>query len=326
MKIAVTGASGHLGINLVHELLANGTEVRVLSHRNNTGLENLDIEIMHGDILDVDSLRHVFKGMDRVFHLAGYISLLTGDWAACSAINIEGVRNVVSACRDSGVKRLVHFSSIHALRQEPFNLPVDESRPFVDMKKAPAYDRSKAAGEQVVRQAFKEGLDAIIINPTAIIGPYDYRPSHTGQAIIQMGNSKLPMLIEGGFDWVDARDVVEGAIKAADTAPAGSRYLLSGHWLSLKGLAEMVTANTGARMPALTCPMALAKACAPLITYSSRLIGKRPIYTSGSLKAVISNREIKHDRATAELGYNARPLEETIRDTVQWFKENGFIT
>jgi dihydroflavonol-4-reductase len=325
MKIAVTGASGHLGVNLIRAIIAGGGEVRALSHRNNAGLEGLNVEPVSGDVLDAGSLSRAFEGAEHVYHLAGYISLLANDWAACSAVNVEGTRNVVNACLKAGVKRLVHFSSIHAFCQEPFDIPIDESRQFADMKKAPAYDRSKAAGEQIVRQAVTEGLDAVIINPTAVVGPYDYRPSHTGQAIVQMATGKLPVLIDGGFDWVDARDVATGAVKAAEIAPAGSRYLLSGHWLSLKGLAEMVSSVSGVRPPAFTCPMGIAALCAPLVTSFAHLAGQRPIYTTASLKAVISNRDTRHDKATAELGYDPRPLEDTIRDTVTWFRENGYL-
>jgi dihydroflavonol-4-reductase len=325
MKIVVTGASGHLGGNLIRALKAEGGEVRALSHRNNDGLEGLDVELADGDVLDAGSLVRAFEGAERVYHLAGFISLLANDWAACSAVNVDGVRNVVNACLKAGVRRLVHFSSIHAFCQEPFDIPIDESRPYVDAKKAPAYDRSKAAGEQIVRRSANEGLDAVIINPTAVVGPFDFRPSHTGQAIIQMATGKLPVLIDGGFDWVDARDVVKGAIKAAEIAPAGSRYLLSGHWLSLKGLAEMVASFAGVRPPAFTCPMAIANACAPLVTFTAHLAGRRPIYTTASLRAVVSNRDTRHDKATSELGYEPRPLEETVRDTVNWFKENGYL-
>jgi len=325
MKIVVTGASGHLGINLIRAIIAGGGEVRALTHHNNTGLEKLDIDLVNGDVLDVNTLNHAFEGADQVYHLAGYISLLVSDWAACSAVNVEGTRNVVNACRQAGVKRLVHFSSIHAFCQEPFAIPIDESRNFVDVKKAPAYDRSKAMGEQLVRKAIEEGLDAVIINPTAIIGPYDYRPSHTGQAIIQMATGRLPVLVDGGFDWVDARDVAQGAIRSAEIAPAGSRYLLSGHWLSLKALAGIVSSVSGVRAPAFVCPIGIANLCAPLVTFSAHLAGRRPIYTTGSLKAVISNRDTRHDKATAELGYAPRPLEETIRTTVAWFKENGYL-
>lgn len=325
MKIVITGASGHLGINLVRALLKKGSRITALSHRNNTGLEHLDVDLTEGDVQDDSSLARAFRGADQVYHLAGYISLQNTDEAACCAINVDGTRNVVQSCLKAGVGRLVHVSSIHAFKQEPFDIPMDESRQLVDLKKAPAYDRSKAAGERIVRQAISEGLDAVIINPTAVIGPYDYRPSHIGQAILEMATGKLPALVNGGFDWVDARDVAEATIKAADISPSGSRFLLSGHWRSLKGLAELVSSVSGSKAPAFVCPMNIASLCAPLITLSANLTGTRPLYTAASLRAVTSNHEMRHDKASAELGYVPRPLEETIRDTVHWFRENGFL-
>jgi dihydroflavonol-4-reductase len=176
-----------------------------------------------------------------------------------------------------------------------------------------------------VRQAVREGLNAVIINPTAVIGPYDYRPSHQGQALILMASGKLPMLMEGGFDWVDARDVAEYAIKAQEIAPAGSSYLLSGHWLSVGDLARMATEITGRKAPTVMCPMAVAEFCAPIVTVTSQLVGTRPIFTKASLTALKSNGNISHKKASEELGYNPRPIQETITDTIRWFMDNGFI-
>lgn len=325
MLTVVTGASGHVGINLSRALIASGRQVRVLSHTSNLGLEGLSVDYCRGDIRDIDSLTAAFTGARAVYHLAAHISLLMNDWPRCAAVNIEGTRNVVEACRRAGVKRLVHFSTIHALRSEPLNVPVDESRPHVSSPQAPPYDRSKAEGEKLVRQAIADGLDAVIINPTGVIGPYDYRPSHFGQALIQIATGKIPVLIEGGFDWVDARDVAEWAIKAEEVAAPGSSYLLSGHWLSMQEIANIAAETMGNRAPRLVCPMAVARACAPIVTAASRLSGTRPIFTTVSLDTLVSNRNISHQKATAELGYTPRPIRETLRDTLQWFRDNGFI-
>ncbi|MGD0856812.1 MAG: NAD-dependent epimerase/dehydratase family protein [Dehalococcoidia bacterium] len=325
MKTVVTGASGHVGVNLVRALLSKGREVRAFSHTSNLGLEDLPIEIVKGDIRDVDSLVRAFQGADIVYHLAGHISLLMQDWDHCSGVNIDGTRNVIEACLRTGIRRLVHFSSIHSLSSEPNNRPIDESNEFTESPKSPPYDRSKAAGEKLVRQAVRNGLNAIIINPTGIIGPYDYRPSHQGQALILMASGKLPVLLEGGFDWVDVRDVAEYAIKAQEIASAGSNYLLSGHWLSVGELARMVAEIVGRKSPTLVCPMSVAEFCAPIVTVTSQLIRTRPIFTRASLNALKSNRNISHSKATRELGYNPRPVRETIADAVQWFKDNGYL-
>ncbi len=325
MITAVTGASGHVGVNLVRALIAHGRDVRIVAHNSTRGLDDLQIERCNGDVNDPDSLVRAFDGVSVVYHLAAYISILMNDRMRCNMINTEGTRNVIEACRRNNVKRLVHFSSIHAFCNEPLDVPIDENRPLVQSLKSAPYDLSKAAGERLVRRAADDGFNAVIINPTAVIGPYDYRPSHFGQALIMMAEGKIPVLLEGGFDWVDARDVAEGAIKAEQNAPAGSNYLLSGTWLSVREIATIVAQITGRRPPALTCPAPIAGACAPVVTALSQWTGARPLFTSVSLKALAGNRNISHAKATHELGYEPRPIRDTISDTIKWFIENGFI-
>jgi len=247
------------------------------------------------------------------------------DQGRCAKVNVEGTWNVIEACRRNNVKRLVHFSSIHSLCNEPLDIPIDETRPLVESLRSVPYDLSKAAGERLVRQATREGINTVIINPTGVIGPYDYRPSHFGQALIMMAEGRIPVLLEGGFDWVDARDVAEGAIKAEQTAPPGANYLLSGAWLSMRETAAVVSQITGKRPPLLVCPVSVAHACVPIVAEVSRWTGSRPIFTSVSLKALAGNRNISHDRASRELGYEPRPIRETLADTIMWFTDNGYI-
>jgi dihydroflavonol-4-reductase len=325
MITVVTGASGHVGVNLVRELVSRGRNVRVLVNNSTIGLENLPIELCNGDISDVDSLCRAFEGAEVVYHLAAHISLLMNDWSRCSAINVNGPRNVAEACFRKGVRRLVHFSSIHSLCTDPLDTAVNELRPLVDSLKMPPYDRSKAAGEKVIRQAIEAGLNAVILRPTGIIGPYDHRPSHFGQALILMASGKLPALLDGGFDWVDVRDVAKYAIRAEETAPPGSDYLLSGHWLSVKDLARTAAEIAGTTCPRFVCPTGLARLCAPVVTATAQLVGARPIFTTAMLNALAGNRRVSHDKATAELGYQPRPLLDTITDTITWFRDNGFL-
>ncbi|MDD5313401.1 MAG: NAD-dependent epimerase/dehydratase family protein [Dehalococcoidia bacterium] len=326
MTTVITGASGHVGINLIRALLARGRKVRALAHVNRRVLDSLDVEVTDANICDPDSLRRAFEGADVVYHLAAHISLSTGDWQRCSQINIEGTRNVIEACRRSGVRRLVHFSTIHALQQEPQETPVDESRPFVESPGCPPYDRSKAAAEKIVREASATGLNAVIINPTGIMGPYDYEPSFFGAALILMANGRLPALVAGGFDWVDVRDVAGAAMLAEERAPSGASYLVSGHYVTVKDIALLVAEIMSRKAPGFVCPLPLASACAPLIAAGARLTGNRPIFTRASMNALATcNHSISHARATRDLGYEPRPFNETIRDTLAWFRENGYI-
>jgi dihydroflavonol-4-reductase len=167
------------------------------------------------------------------------------------------------------------------------------------------------------------GLDAVIIYPTAIFGPYDFQPSFFGEALLGIAQRKLPALVKGGFDWVDVRDVVAGAMLAEERAPAGGRYLLSGHWVSMCDIAGMVAEITGVRTERPVCPLWLAHIGAPFVKGMSRLNGRRPLYTSVSLRALKSNRHISHERGSRELGYQPRPFRETLADTLRWFEENG---
>jgi dihydroflavonol-4-reductase len=323
MTVVITGATGHIGANLVRALMEKGRPTRCLVHLSAAALEGLNTELVRSDISDVESLCHAFRGADVVYHLAACISLSMDDWPRLEAVNVNGTRNVIEACRRAGVRRLVHFSSIHALVQEPLSTPVDESRPLTDLKSGPPYDRSKAAAEKEVRRGIEQGLDAVIINPTGVIGPYDYQPSFLGEALLSMAQNRLPALVTGGFDWVDVRDVVAAAMRAEAQAPAGATYLLSGHWVSMCDIAAMVAEITGVKNSRFVCPLWLARLAAPLVQGVSRLNGKSPLYTSVSLRALKSNRHISHARATRELGYQPRPFRETLVDTLRWFEANG---
>ena len=323
MVVVVTGAAGHVGANLVRALLAEGRRVRVLLHRDRRALAGLDVEAVPGDVGDRQSLVRAFAGAELVYHTAAYISLLMHDWVRSAETNVVGTRNVVEACLQSGVRRLVHFSSIHALDLEMCSGSIDETCPLVDGPPHPPYDRSKAAAEMEVRQGIVRGLDAVILNPTGVIGPWDYRPSHFGAALLLLARGKIPGLINGGVDWVDVRDVAWGALRAAERAPAGAKYLLPGHWVSVRDLAETVAGASGVRAPRFTSPLFLAQAVAPLATLYALLTRTTPIYTSVSLRALGRRFEVSYAQATRDLGYQPRPFAETIADTLAWFREAG---
>jgi dihydroflavonol-4-reductase len=326
MIAAITGANGHIGVNLVRSLLDRRTKVRVLVFNDRSGLDGLAVETVRGDVRDPASLERLMSGAEVVYHLAASISLSASDWPIMEAINITGTHNVVESCLKCGVRRLVHFSSIHAIAQEPMDSPVDEMRSLVDASGSLPYDRSKAAGEREVRQGIEQGLDAVILNPTGVIGPYDYKPSHLGAVLLLMARGKLPALVEGGFNWVDVRDVVQAAMRAEEQAPTGAKYILSGHWASVRDIAALVEDLTGTPTSRLVVPAWLARTGAPLMASFNQLTGKRPLYTRASIRALSNcNPNIICDRATSELGYHSRPLRDTLADTLRWFREAGML-
>lgn len=324
--VAVTGASGHLGATVVRALLARGDRVRVLIlGDDDLGLRGLPVERVGGSVTDPAAVARLVDGVDRLYHLAALISIDPADDARVHATNVGGARTVVAACRAAGTPRLVHVSSIHALASAPEDRPVTEERPLAEGPGLPAYDASKAAAEQIVRDAIADGLDAVILNPTGIIGPDDLRPSHMGEALLRMATGRMPALVSGAFDWVDARDVAAGILAAADRAPAGSRYLLGGHRASVAELAALADRATGRHHRRVVLPMWMARAAAPGAVLLARRLGQRPLFSPGSLHALRHHREVSHALAERELGYRPRPLAETVADTIASFIRDGRI-
>jgi dihydroflavonol-4-reductase len=168
-------------------------------------------------------------------------------------------------------------------------------------------------------------LDAVILNPTGVIGPLDYKPSMFGQALLLIARGIFPVLMEGGFNWVDARDVAECAIKAAELASSGSQYLVGGEWRSVRDIAETTAKVNRGQPPKWYAPIWLASVGVPLSVGYSRITGKRNIFTKLTIDALKSNPQVSDRRARAELGYSPRPFEETISDTVTWFSQNGML-
>jgi len=325
MLSVVTGASGHLGANLVRRLISRGWKVRAIVHCNTRALEGLDVEQVTGDVLDQGSLKKAFSGADVVFHLAARISIVNCDRKQVEAINITGVKNVVAACLATEVKRLVHTSSFHALKQEPLSETLDESRCLIDSGNIPSYNHSKAEGERIVRQAIAHGLNAVIVMPTGMIGPYDFQPSHFGAVLLAMARGKLPVIVDAGLNWVDIRDVAEGMIRACELAKGGEKYILGGHWASIKDIARQVSRVTGQRPAGISLPFWIAETSAKFVAALDRFRGKRPLFTPIAVKELKSNRNISHAKAARELGYNPRPFQNTIADTMGWFQDNGFL-
>jgi dihydroflavonol-4-reductase len=318
MRVAVTGAAGHLGANLVRALIGDGHQVRVLVHESVRSLEGLDVEAVRGDVLDPESLRALCAGVELVYHLAAVISIDGDRDGSVERVNVEGTKNVVQAALGACVRRLVHTSSIHAFDLTPRGMPVDETWPRSDTPRHLAYDRSKAAGEQAVRHALGHGLDAVIVNPTGVLGPHDHGPSLMGRFFLALYRRELLALVDGGFDWVDARDVARGMLAAAEVGKTGTSYILSGHWCSMAELGRLAYAITKVPPPRWTVPLSVAAMAAPIAGAWARLMRQDALFTAESLHALRAEPRIVSDQARRELGYTTRPLSETIECVHEW--------
>lgn len=323
-RVLVTGATGHIGAQLVRALLEDGRRVRALVRQDRRALAGLPVETVPGDVRDPDSIRRALDGVEVVYHLAALISLTGGQGGRVHAVNVAGTRAVVEGCLARGALRLIHFSSIHALSQFPRDETLDERRAAADPRRAPAYDRSKAAGEREVAAGAARGLVATTLLPTAVLGPFDFKPSRMGRVLIDLARGRFPALVQGGFDWVDGRDVARAALAAERRGRPGERYLLSGTYLPLAGLAALVAELSGVPAPRLVVPQWLARPAAPAAAAWARLTGDEPRFTPDSLLALRTGHpRIDHGKAAAELGFRPRPLRETVRDTLDWFAAEG---
>jgi dihydroflavonol-4-reductase len=325
MKVAVTGASGHIGNCLVRELIKNEARVKVLVHDFENDLARLDVEMVRGNLLEPESLKKFCESVDVVFHLAAKIALDNRQREQVYEVNVTGTKNMIEAAKYAGFKKFIHFSSIDAFQFVSQAAVLDENIPLVESEKA-IYPFSKAESERLVLNAVIEGLDAVILSPTAVIGPFDFRGSFLGSALIKIYQNKIPMLIPGGYNWVDVRDIAAAAIQAVESGRKGEKYILSGNFCSLLELSKIIGKISGKRTPKLLAPVFLAKLAFPFIQFYYSLINEKPVYTRQSLELLVNSpKNISFEKAKKELGYEPRPLEQTLRDTFNWYIENKYL-
>ena len=319
----ITGGSGHVGANLIRRLINQGWQVRCLVHNDTRALEGLDVDCVSGDLLDEDFLSQQMQDCYAVFHAAANVAIENIDIPLMEKTNIDGTRSMCNAALRSDIHRFVHFSSIHAFEQKPLQATLDEYRPLVDQAGSAPYDSTKASAELVVKKAYGRGLKTIIINPTGIIGPYDFKPSRMGQVISDIMNRKMLFTINNGFNWVDVRDVCNIAIESVDSGKPGSNYIVPGSWVSFEDLANVISKIINKNTRWLTLPFWTAYCFLPMAYCIAKLTGSRPSFSRGSLHALaVQAKKISSRKVEKEFNFKARPLEETIRDTINWIKEH----
>jgi dihydroflavonol-4-reductase len=320
----VTGAAGHLGGNLVRQLLASGQTVRAVDVRRTAALEGLEVEWRQADLRDPSSIGTAFEGADAVYHLAAVISIAGDPTGRVWSTNVDAVGNVAEAALQSGVRRMVHCSSVHAFDIERSGLSLDEDSPRSLRRRLPVYDRSKAAGEARLRESMEKGLDAVIVNPTGLIGPYDFEPSRMGSFFLALRQRSLRAVVAGAFDWVDVRDVAAALAAASAHGRSGASYLVPGHRLSLHALSRLAARVTGAQVPRLVVPMTVARLGAGAVSALRKSVDSSRLLTAEGLHALRSCPFVVSRRAELELDHHARPAEQTIADIYRWFDLAGY--
>lgn len=326
-RIAITGASGLLGGNLAAELRAQGHDV-VATRRAGTRiihLEDLRLEWIDADLGSSEALARAFAGADAVFHCAAAVSVKREVTAEMTAANVTGTANVVEAAIAAGVPRLVHTSSVVAVGLTTDGRPCDETARwnFDAEGLVDGYAITKRRAEDVVGAA-RDRLDAVIVNPTYMLGPRDARPS-SGKLIVDVVRRRVPGWTPGYNNFVDARDVARGMIAAWQRGRRGERYILGGHDMTYGDVMREIARVAGVAPPRLRVPRPAAWALGRWGDLVERL-GKDPLVNSTQIRYAYTDRfRFRSDKAAAELGYTVGPLAPAIRDAIGWFRAHGML-
>lgn len=320
----VTGATGHVGINLVRRLAARGERVRITvrPRSRREGLEGLALEEASAELGDPASLRAAAEGCARVYHLAAAVRLDPFAPAKVVRVNVEGTRNVLQAARDAGVHRFVHCSSVAAIGAGDAARPADETTPWELADHGP-YFTSKRDAEIEVLRAAKEGFDAVVVNPGMIFGAWDVRPS-AGALLLALARFMPPVAPPGATGFVGVTDVVDGLVRAMERGRPGERYVLVGDNLRWQDFLALVASVLGVRPPLLVAPGGVMRAAGLFGDFAGQSFPRAfglvntPMALGMTETCVYSSRKAKE-----ELGWDPRPLREHLEEAYRWFRQHG---
>lgn len=327
----VTGAYGHLGHTIVDELLARGENVRGLALPGDSipAPVRRGLEIYQGDVCHPDSLAEFFHVDEPcemvVIHTAGIVSIASKFNQKVFDVNVVGTKNIVDMCRKTGVKRLIHVSSVHAIPEKAKGETVTEVSRFDYRKVEGLYAQTKAKATQIVLNAAASGLDAVVVHPSGILGPGDYGHGHLTQLVSDYLNGRLTACVKGGYDFVDVRDVAAGILAAVDKGRKGECYILSNRFYSVRELLDTLHEVTGRKKIKTVLPLWFAKGTAPLAETYYKILKQPPLYTRYSLYTLTGNGRFSHEKADRELGYTTRDMRDTLRDTAAFLIAQGRI-
>ena len=328
----VTGASGFLGNNIIRMLEHDdNAEVRafVLNGESITSLNNLKCSIYYGDVTKADTLNSIFDGSGDaeifVIHCAAVVYIKSKYNSRVYDVNVNGTKNIVDKVLEYNAK-LIYVSSVHAIPEKSDGDLISEVSIFNPDDVVGLYAKTKAEAARYVMDSVKDkGLNACIVHPSGILGPYDFSNSHLTALVSEIVRGKLPMCVKGGYDFVDVRDVAKGIIMACDKGKKGECYIMSGEFVSIKKLADLVCDVVGKKRIKVVLPIMIAKIVAPFYEMYYNVKGKTPLFTKYSLYTLSSNSNFSNEKAKRDLGFVTRDITDAVRDMVMWilgdFKE-----
>ena len=324
----LTGGTGFVGASLARLLVAKGLKVRALARKGNNrkNLDGLPVELVDGDLHDAAALAKGCAGARYVFHVAADYRIWIPNPDSMYAANVAGSENVIRAAAKAGAERIVHCSSVAAIKVPHDRKPVDETSEYASADEPIGhYKKSKFLADVLARRLAKdEGLPVVVVNPAAPIGPRDIKPTPTGRIVVDFLKGRIPAYIDTGMNVVHVDDVAEGHWLAAQKGRPGERYVLGGENLTLKQVLHSLADVTGLPAPRFETPYALAYAFGAAETALGLLTGREPLAPLDAVRMARHYMWFSSGKAEAELGYRARPAREALKDAAGWFAANGY--
>lgn len=326
----VTGAAGFLGSTIVRQLVEKNKRVRAFVLPNDKSVEYLpsNIEIVKGDLLDIDSLENLFKDSNKyityVMHIASIVTVDPEYSQLVMDVNVKGTKNIIDMSIKYNIKRLLYCSSTGAI-PELKKGKISETESFDENKVLGCYSKSKALATKLVL-SYKDLLDVVVVHPSGILGPNDYAKGETTRVLIDIINGKMKAGINGSFNLCDVRDLANGAILALKNGKRGECYILANDMVSFKKFAKMISKEAkNNKKVKLFLPIWLSNLIAKKMEKKAKKNGTKPLMTTFSVYNLARNNDFSSEKAKKELGYETRSYEITIKDEVKWLKERGLI-
>ncbi len=328
MKVFLTGATGFVGANVARELVSNGFQVKALvrPESQRTNIEGLPIEVVEGDLLDQRLLVNALRGCRALFHCAAHYSLWMKDAGLLYQVNVEGTRRILEAAREARIEKAVYTSSVAAIGVPPLGqVGTEETRTTIE-DLVSDYKKSKFLAEIEVKRVCATGLPVVIVNPSTPIGPYDAKPTPTGQIVLDFLKGKIPFYVHTGLNLIDVRDVARGHVLALERGRSGERYILGHENVTFKAMLDTLAEITGRPAPRHAIPYFVPFTAALVDeVVLGKFFGKKPAVSLYSV--MMSRKPMYYDasKAIRELSLPQSPVRDALQSAVDWFRENRYV-
>lgn len=326
--VLITGATGFIGSAVLRAATRAGFRVRTLARPSSprANLMGLRVEVVEGDLNDRASVAAAVNGARYVIHTAADYRLWTRDPSGLIETNVNGTKTVMEEALRASVEKIVYTSSVCTIASVADGSPADERRTLSPEQAIGAYKKSKVLAERLVGDMIeKHRLPAVIVNPSAPVGPRDIKPTPTGRIIVEAASGRMPAYVDTGLNLAHVDDVGNGHLAALQRGRIGERYILGGENVTLCKLLATIAQQAGKRPPWLSLTVPMVFPIAVLSEGAARLTGGTPFVTRDSLRMARHKMFFTDEKSRAELGYSSRPFEEGIADAIAWFREAGYI-